>query len=98
MITKILVDTAESTAKVSAVAITTTLSGIVTIFDIIPDDIGKLATLLGIVLTTVLIYTRIRHSRIEYENVQLKNENIHLENELLKSKLSANGKDSQNTE
>jgi hypothetical protein len=42
------------------VAMSTTGTGMGTIFDVIPDDIGKLATLVGIILSSVLIYT---HSR-----------------------------------
>jgi hypothetical protein len=37
----------------------------------IPDDIGKIATLVGIILSCVLIYTHIRRGRIEYEKTQL---------------------------
>ena len=46
-------------------------SGMGTALDMIPNDIGKLATLLGIVLSTVLIYTHFRKGRIEYQKTQL---------------------------
>ena len=81
MIIKSLTESLASNAKVAVVAVSTTISGIGTILDVIPDDIGKLATLLGVVLTTVMIYTRITHSRIERERAQL-------EVDILKVKLS----------
>ena len=43
-----------------AAAMATTSTGIGTLFDVIPDDIGKLATLVGIILSSVLIYTHAR--------------------------------------
>jgi len=55
----------------SAVSAATTGTGLGTVFDLIPNDIGKLATLVGIVLSTVLIYTHWRKGRIEYRKTQL---------------------------
>ena len=49
----------------------TTGSGLGTILDAIPNDIGKLATVVGIILSSVLIYTHSRKGRIEYEKTQL---------------------------
>lgn len=43
----------------AAVAVTTIGTGVSTIFDLIPNDIGKLATVLGIVLTLVLTYSHV---------------------------------------
>ena len=43
------------------VAMATTGTGVGTIFDIIPDDIGKLATLVGIILSSILIY---KHAKL----------------------------------
>lgn len=54
-----------------AVSAVTTGSGVGTILDVIPDDIGKLATLIGIILSLVLIYTHWRRGRIEYEKTRL---------------------------
>lgn len=48
-------------------AVTTISSGIGMIFDLIPDDIGKLATLVGIVLSSVLIRNHIIKGRLEVE-------------------------------
>jgi len=41
------------------------------VLDLIPGDIGKLATLVGIILSSVLIYTHWRKGRIEYRKAQL---------------------------
>jgi len=60
----------------SAVASATTGTGLGTILDLIPNDIGKLATLIGIILSSVLIYTHWRKGRIEYEKTRL--EILHL--------------------
>ena len=49
----------------------TTGTGLGTFLDVIPNDIGKLATLVGIVLSSVLIYTHWRKGRIEYERTRL---------------------------
>lgn len=49
----------------SAVAAGTTGTGISTILEIIPADIGKIATLVGICLSLILIYTHLRKHRIE---------------------------------
>jgi hypothetical protein len=46
-------------------------TGLMTILEMIPDDIGKLATLVGIVLSSVLIYNHWRKGRIEYEKTRL---------------------------
>jgi hypothetical protein len=53
--TAIFQTTIQSPKVGAGTAITTTGTGIGTIFDYIPDDIGKLATLIGIVLSLVLI-------------------------------------------
>ena len=43
----------------AAVATTTTGTGISTIFDLIPNDIGKLATIVGMALSAILIYSHL---------------------------------------
>lgn len=55
----------------SAVSAATTGTGLGTLLDLIPNEIGKLATLVGIVLSSVLIYTHWRKGRIEYQKTQL---------------------------
>ena len=61
-----------SSPKVATgVSATTTGTGIGTLIDWIPSDIGKLATLVGIALSLVLIYTHLRKGRIEYKKTKL---------------------------
>lgn len=55
----------------SVVSAITTGTGVGTLLELIPDDIGKLATLAGFILSCVLIYTHIRRGRIEYEKTEL---------------------------
>lgn len=58
--------------KVAAtVAAVTTSTGTATWFDWIPGDIGKIATLVGIVLSLVLIVTHWRKHQIEYRKIKL---------------------------
>lgn len=55
----------------ASVATATAGSGLGTVLEWIPTDIGKLATLVGIVLSCVLIYTHLRKGRVEYEKTRL---------------------------
>ncbi len=57
------------TAHVTATL--TTGTGLGTVMEWIPDDIGKLATLVGIVLSLVLIRNHWRKGRAENEKLQL---------------------------
>ena len=57
-------------------AITTLGVGLGTIMDFIPDDIGKLASVLGIVLTTILIINHWRMGAMQRENLRLENERL----------------------
>ncbi len=66
-----LTELAQNPKIASAVSTVTTGTGLGTFLDLIPNDIGKLATLVGIVLSSVLIYTHWRKGRIEYEKTQL---------------------------
>lgn len=59
----------------SGVSIATTGTGVGTILDLIPTDIGKLATVVGIVLSMVLIYTHlltVRKTRVEIRLLEQK--------------------------
>lgn len=56
-------------------------TGLSTVFELIPDDIGKLATLIGIVLSLVLIRTHWKNGRAEYTRIEL-------ENKLMRQKIS----------
>lgn len=61
-----------SDVKVAWVTVMGTVgSGMGTVLKMIPNDVGKLATLVGIVLSIVLIYTHWRKGRIEYEKTRL---------------------------
>ena len=55
----------------AAVSAATTGTGLGTVLDWIPPEIGKLATLVGIVLSLVLIYTHWRRGKSEYEKTML---------------------------
>lgn len=58
--------------KIAAtVAAATTGSGTATMFEWIPADVGKLATVAGILLSIVLIYTHWRKGRIEYRKIKM---------------------------
>lgn len=54
-----LIELAQNPKIGTTVAAATSTSGLGTFLDLIPNDIGKLATLLGIVLSIVLIYANI---------------------------------------
>ena len=54
-----------TTATSAATATLTTSSGIATVLQWIPDDIGKLATLVGLVLSAVLIRYHVNKTRID---------------------------------
>lgn len=59
-------------AKVAITVATATIgNGIATVLNAIPPEIGKLATLTGIVLSSVLIYTHWRKGRAEYAKTML---------------------------
>jgi len=55
----------------TASAAMTTGTGTATFLDYIPTDIGKLATLIGIILSSVLIYTHIRKYNLEKKSHKL---------------------------
>lgn len=53
------------------VAFATSAAGISSWFKWIPDDIGKLATVIGVILTTVLIFTHASRGRLERRSLEL---------------------------
>lgn len=55
----------------TTVAVGTTATGLGTVLDIIPDDIGKLATVVGIMLSCVLIYVHLRKGSLEKKKIEL---------------------------
>lgn len=72
MTSKTIVQEVANNPKVAGIVASSTFgSGLGTVLDLIPDDIGKLATLVGIILSSVLIYTHWRKGRIEYKKTQL---------------------------
>lgn len=62
-----IVDTVSDTKVALVVSSGTTGSGIADILGIIPNDIGKLGVVVGMVLSTVLIITHIRRAYFEYK-------------------------------
>ena len=57
ILTQAAIDASQSPKAATVVAAVTTGSGVSTILDIIPADIGKIATLIGIALSIILICT-----------------------------------------
>ena len=55
-----VVEIAQNIKVAGAVAAGTTASGVGSAFEMIPDDIGKLAALVGAILSVVLIYVHVR--------------------------------------
>jgi len=60
VLSQMVTDAAQSQKIAATVAATTTGTGISTIIELIPTDIGKVAPLIGIMLSSVLIYTHIQ--------------------------------------
>ena len=69
----------EDIKMASMVSAGTTTLGMGVIFEWIPNDIGKLASLVGVVLSVVLIYVHLRRTNIE-------NKKSKIELELLEEK------------
>jgi hypothetical protein len=68
-----IIQAASSPKLAATVSAATTSTGMATVLEWIPDDIGKLATLVGIVLSLLLIYSHsltIRKSRIELRRME----------------------------
>ena len=67
-------------AKAASIVATGTIStGLGSVLDLIPNEIGKLATVVGILLSIVLIYTHSRKGPMVRESIRLQNENLDLE-------------------
>ena len=64
-----------SDIKVAWLTVTGTIgTGLGTITEMIPNDIGKLSTVVGLILSVVLIYIHLKKSRTEnliYEKIRL---------------------------
>lgn len=71
----------------TATAGATASAGMGTMLEWIPGDIGKLATVIGIILSTVLIINHYRRGKlinIDVENAKLQHEKLQLEIDKLK--------------
>ena len=68
---EVIVEVTQNAKIATTVSTFTTGIGLGTMFELIPHDIGKLATVVGIVLSIVLIYTHWRKGRIEYEKTKI---------------------------
>ena len=62
---------ATDTKVAIVIATGTTSTGIGSVLDWIPDDVGKLATVVGIVLSVVLIRTHWRKGNLEYKRLRM---------------------------
>lgn len=72
MTTKAIIQEVANNPKIGVTIASSTIgTGMGTVLDLIPDDIGKLATVVGIILSSVLIYTHWRKGRIDYKKTQL---------------------------
>lgn len=63
-------------------------SGAATAMEWIPEDIGKIVSVAGLILTIVLIRLHWRNGNARYTQVTLENEKTLLEIEALKKKIS----------
>lgn len=79
---EVLSQIATSPKAGASVAASTTAVGVSSWVDLIPDDIGKVATLVGICLSLVYIYTTVRKHRAEFKNIQLQNAALQMDNDL----------------
>ena len=100
-----------TTATSAATATLTTSSGIATVLQWIPDDIGKLATLVGLILSAVLIRYHVNKTRIdtrdemsrrqaeaiqrEKDEAQLEQMRLELERARIKLEEASNRRESQ---
>ena len=73
----------------SMVSASTTTLGFSLIFEWIPNDIGKLATLIGVCLSIVLMYVHLKKVRIESKKLEIQIKKEELERKLLEKKLNS---------
>lgn len=71
MLKHVVTELAQNDKVAATVAAVTTSSGAATWFNWIPSDIGKIATLVGIVLSIVLIITHWRKGRAEHRKLMM---------------------------
>ena len=70
---------AESVNTAQSVAVTTAATGFGHVLEVIPDDVGKLASLVGICLSVALIFVHLRRSRREAEKHKLEMQKLRAE-------------------
>lgn len=75
----------------AVVATATSASGFSTLLDLIPDDIGKLATLVGIALSVVLIRAHWIRGSSERETSKLQQEKLQIELDKLRNETNVTG-------
>lgn len=73
-ITEIAIGLSQSPKTAVTVSGATTGAGLGTYLDLIPNEIGKLATLIGIVLSIVLIYVHLKKSQLDSKRITLEME------------------------
>lgn len=71
----------------AAVSVSTTTCGLGQLLDIIPDNIGKLGSFIGVVLSVVLIYVHLRRMYIEQKKAKLDIETKEIQLEKMKAEL-----------
>jgi len=79
-------DLLTDTRAASAVSGTTVTSGLATWLDMVPNEIGKLATLVGTVLSLVMIYVYIQKNSREAKESSVQLEILMLERDRLAGK------------
>lgn len=75
-IKNVVISVAQSPKTAGVVAGQTVASGASQWFNWIPDDIGKAAALVGVILTVVLIRNHIARSRLEQARLDLERERL----------------------
>ena len=89
----LIVSTVQSVAQDvragAGVAATTTTTGTMTWLEMIPTDIGKLATVIGIILSTVLIWTHLEQRAHKQAQRIEEKERHDLEMEVLTAELKS---------
>ena len=80
-ITRFVGEAGHNVKLAASTSLATATTGTVTWLEWIPADIGKLATLTGLILSTILIYTHIKKAKRDKElhTVEMAKKNLELE-------------------
>ena len=84
-LTRLAADALQSPKVAVGVALTTSATGTGTIYDWIPNNIGPLASALGVVLTAILVISNIDKMIRERRSSELNDQRLELEISRLKS-------------